>query len=446
MKKLSYLLFPLTLLSFSQAIHAQNDASAIVISQSITNTPDANGQYTATIEAFVKGESSGNPEYVSVTIQGTIYEFLGKNSYKELYDWVVSSYDNNTERTLGSQKFKYFKKLDLYYDYPGDTPDKGAQPLYIAVQKSFNEKQDDSNYYTFYYGDLYTSKVYSNFSPAKDSPIYQANTTFTDKNAISGIKRISYPWNAKYDALGEASTISETFDGFLIPQNPTITIKSADCDGAPGGNPSFSTTMNDASATVSPSTDRKSITISGFDFSGNACGNDGSANHGKKLIVTFPVIPCYNTAVNFENSHSFLTSSSVTNNSRTEVKSGMFSALGQLPNLTVSASGTDIKATDNFIFTVTGPTQLPEASRKTFKVMIQGGNSVTLKAIPAGTYSIIADSWPWTYTVDDGSKSVTTTMDLSSPTPSTASATFTFTPNSITTPHHGEATASTPAN
>ena len=422
MKKLPYLLFPLTLLSFSQAIHAQNDASAIVISQSITNTPDANGQYTATIEAFVKGESSGNPSYVSVPVtKQTIYELLGFASFSELHAWAYPGY--NTTRSINSTTY-YFKEYDelLYYN----SQDVKYWPLYIGVQKKLSS-YDESNYFIIYYGDGGT-KRFSNH-PDISSP-KQASKSYE----ISGLYRETTPWNAKYDALGEASTISETFDGFLIPQNPTIKIKSADCNGAPGGNPSFSTTMNNASATVSPSTDRKSITISGFDFSTNACGNDGSANHGKKLIVTFPVAT---TVSNTGGSAMTVVNTVTVTNKNSQPVTGFNSSTAtlDLPNLTIQASG--VNTNDNCIFTVSGTAG--SSWNKTFTVMTHGTTPVKLQALPAGTYTITPKSWPWTYNLPAPKNNVTLTG-------AGCTETFNFTPKSITTPHHGEATASTPAN
>ena len=422
MKKLSYLLFPLTLLSFSQAIHAQNDASAIVISQSITNTPDVNGQYTATIEAFVKGESSGNPEYVSVpATKQTIYELLGFASFSELHGWAYSGYD--VTRDISGTKY-YLKKYDelLYYN----STDTKYWPLYIGVQKSLSS-YDSSNYFMIYYGDG-GKKRFSNH-PDITSPKQASN-----KYEISGLYRETTPWNAKYDALGEAATISETFDGFLIPQNSTITIKSADCSGAPGGNPSFSTTMNNASATVSPSTDRKSITISGFDFSINACGNDGSANHGKKLIVTFPVATTVSNTGG--SAMAVVNTVTVTNQSREPVTGfNSSTATIDLPNLTIKASG--VNTNDNCIFTVSGTAG--SSWNKTFTVMTHGTTPVKLQALPAGTYTITPKSWPWTYNLPDLKNNVT----LSG---AGHTETFNFTSKAITTPHHGEASASTPAN
>ena len=330
----------------------------------------------------------------------------------------------------GSEKWK-LALTDLLYEYDSNH----YYPIYVGYGNSGN--------YLFAY------KNNNNYSIATSQSGYSsASAVYFLRNIFRQIPgKDIVTWQPSYSSLSTSSYISEIFDGFMIPSEATITKQTASCTAYSDGTPTFSTPSTASSGTVTVSDDRQTITISNYNFSDNFCGgpDDDSNYKGSKFNVTFPVIPCYNTAVNFENSHSFLTSSSVTNNSRTEVKSGMFSALGQLPNLTVSASGTDIKATDNFIFTVTGPTQLPEASRKTFKVMIQGGNSVTLKAIPAGTYTVQALDWPWTYTVDNGNKSVTSTMNLSSSSPATASVTFTFTPKSITNPHHGEATASTPA-
>lgn len=400
------------------------------------------------MEAYVKGESTTTTVPASYTSLGSSidkknWEFLGYSDYPN---------NNKTLDLSGWIKANFTETISISGPYQGDS----NIPSGNNTWRKIPDKYYSANHYPmyvlsagghFYYCYYDTDDKYKKYKEAANGHSSANSNLPSFKDAIYQYTPASQTteWKAIYESLGTSAQLSETFDGFLIPENPTITIKSADCNGAPGGNPSFSTTMNNASATVSPSTDRKSITISGFDFSTNACGNDGSANHGKKLIVTFPVVPCYNSAVNLNNAHSFITSSSVKNDSGTAVKSGIFTKLGQLPNLTITAEGNGVKQTDSFIFTVTGPTQLPATSQKTFKVMIHGTNSVTLKAIPAGTYTVQALDWPWTYTVDNGNKSVTSTMNLSSSSPATASVTFTFTPKSITNPHHGEATASTPA-
>lgn len=441
MKRIIPLLFSIAFCSFTLPLHAEDDVSGIVTSLTISNIPDDNGQYTVILEAYVKGNATSSSEesyqpvdpkdYGSGDGNDKLFEYLGFNSTTDAKNWVKNNYEGTTKYYYsgGSNCTLYLKQTQFYYYVSAD---KSYYPVYYGID-------DNKSYNGFYY------KKNSSY---KDINITATNNTMTLTNFYIIEENEHVTWNASYAALGTNSQMSVSFDGFMIPSGATITKQTASCTAYSDGTPTFGPPSTALSGTVTVPDDRQTITISGFDFSDNFCGGPDDDNHymGNKFIVTFPVIPCYNTAANFENSHSFLTSSSVTNNNGTEVKSGMFSASGKLPNLTVSASGTDIKATDNFIFTVTGPTQLPEASRKTFKVMIQGGNSVTLKAIPAGTYSIIADSWPWTYTIDEGNKSVTSTMDLSSSSTATASVTFTFTPESITNPHHGEATASTPAN
>ena len=106
-----------------------------------------------------------------------------------------------------------------------------------------------------------------------------------------------------------------------------------------------------------------------------------------------------------------------------------------LPNLTIQASG--VNTNDNCIFTVSGTAG--SSWNKTFTVMTHGTTPVKLQALPAGTYTITPKSWPWTYNLPDPKNNVT----LSG---AGHTETFTFTPKAITTPHHGEASASTPAN
>lgn len=247
-------------------------------------------------------------------------------------------------------------------------------------------------------------------------------------------KKIDKKWESMYSLLGTLSTISETFDGFFIPSGATITKLTADCNGESSGTPTFSTQTNSASATVTTSSNGNTINITGFDFSTNACGSDGSDNHGKKLIVTFHVVT---TVDNTGGSDKSMVSSITVTNQKSQQVTGFTSSTAtvNLPNLTIQVSG--VNANDNCIFTVSGTAG--SSWNKTFTVMTHGTTPVKLQALPAGTYTITPKSWPWTYNLPNPQNIVTLSGAGST-------ETFNFTSKAITTPHHGEASASTPAN
>ena len=246
-------------------------------------------------------------------------------------------------------------------------------------------------------------------------------------------KKIDKKWESMYSLLGTSSTISETFDGFFIPSGATITKLTADCNGESSGTPTFSTQTNSASATVTTSSNGNTINIKGFDFSTNACGSDGSDNHGKKLIVTFPVVT---TVDNTGGSDKSMVSSITVTNQKSQQVTGFTSSTAtvNLPNLYIQASG--VNDNENCLFTVTGTSG---SWSKTFTVMTTGSTAVKLQAMPEGTYTITPKSWPWAYNLPDPKNNVTLSGAW-------RTETFTFTPKTITTPHHGEASANTPAN
>lgn len=67
-------------------------------------------------------------------------------------------------------------------------------------------------------------------------------------------------------------------------------------------------------------------------------------------------------------------------------------------DLTITKSGAeDIDENQSFIFTVTGPNNFSA------KVVIQGNNSVTIKGLKVGTYTVTEDTdWSWRYTPQGG--------------------------------------------
>lgn len=72
-------------------------------------------------------------------------------------------------------------------------------------------------------------------------------------------------------------------------------------------------------------------------------------------------------------------------------------------DLTITKSGAkDIDENQSFIFTVTGPNNFSA------KVVIQGNNSVTIKGLKIGTYTVTEDTdWSWRYTPKEKGKTIT---------------------------------------
>ena len=72
-------------------------------------------------------------------------------------------------------------------------------------------------------------------------------------------------------------------------------------------------------------------------------------------------------------------------------------------NLTITKSGAeDIDENQSFIFTVTGPNNFSA------KVVIQGNDSVTIKGLKVGTYTVTEDTdWSWRYTPKNKTQNIT---------------------------------------
>ena len=72
-------------------------------------------------------------------------------------------------------------------------------------------------------------------------------------------------------------------------------------------------------------------------------------------------------------------------------------------NLTITKSGAeDIDENQSFIFTVTGPNNFSA------KVVIQGNDSVPIKGLKVGTYTVTEDTdWSWRYTPQNRTQSIT---------------------------------------
>lgn len=236
-----------------------------------------------------------------------------------------------------------------------------------------------------------------------------------------------------YSLMGSSAKIELALaDGFTFPDNCQFTVKTDACTGVTDNEPTFGNSPQGISDNIASKSGRV-VTITSFDFSDNWCGKNGTENHGKKLIVTFPVVT---TVDNTGGSDKSMVSSITVTNQNSQQVTGFTSSTAtvNLPNLYIQASG--VNDNENCLFTVTGTSG---SWSKTFTVMTTGSTAVKLQAMPEGTYTITPKSWPWAYNLPEAQQNVSLTGNGTT-------LSFTFTPKSITTPHHGEATASTPAN
>ena len=80
-------------------------------------------------------------------------------------------------------------------------------------------------------------------------------------------------------------------------------------------------------------------------------------------------------------------------------------------DLTITKSGAeDIDENQSFIFIVTGPNNFSA------KVVIQGNDSVTIKGLKIGTYTVTEDTdWSWRYTPQDGNSQKIITLSATEP-------------------------------
>ncbi len=443
MKKLFNILLPFALLSFSSVIHAEDDASGIVVSQTISNTPDANGQYAVSIEAYVKGNKTEIDEYVYEKLdeadygvgnmpdpdEDKLYEYLNFASLTELENYIKADYISKSMTFFVSSTkytFSKFRKTDLYCS----SDEKNYYHVYVSVDES-------GNYVVFAYA---TKEDLSDLTKLCNPTMHNTKIKLANMNLTlyKKVKTSTTSWNPMYSTLGTSSTISATFDGFVIPSGATITKQTADCTSysEESGTATFGSASTIPTVSATRSDDGSTITISGFDFSGNFCGGPAADSKymGKKLIVTFPVAT---TVSNTGGSAMTVVNTVTVTNQNSQPVTGLTpsTATLDLPNLTIKASG--VNTNDNCIFTVSGTAG--SSWNKTFTVMTHGTTPVKLQALPAGTYTITPKSWPWTYNLPDPKNNVT----LSG---AGRTETFNFTSKAITTPHHGEASASTPAN
>ena len=352
-----------------------------------------------------------------------LYTFVGFSTYNDSKAWVKNNKCKNISETLSG----------------------GSKRNYDIAETSNLYKKYDDKYYKVYYGyssDSYGCLAYSTKEDLSSFTIYCSQPSNTTKFALPETFRLvetsTTSWDPMYSALGTSSTISATFDGFVIPSGATITKQTADCTSysEESGAATFDSATTTSTVSATRSDDGSTITISGFDFSGNFCGGpDGDNNYmGNKLIVTFPVAT---TVSNTGGSAKTVVNTVTVTNQNIQQVTGFTSSTAtvNLPNLTIQVSG--VNANDNCIFTVSGTAG--SSWNKTFTVMTHGTTPVKLQALPAGTYTITPKSWPWTYNLPDPKNNVTLSGAEST-------ETFTFTPKTITTPHHGEASANTPAN
>lgn len=253
-------------------------------------------------------------------------------------------------------------------------------------------------------------------------------------------------YSADYALMGSASSLTFNIaDGFVIPSNWTTskTINNVACTGVGSDNVTrlFASSGNtETNATVTVDESGKSVSITGFDFSGKSCGKDASGNaKGQKLDVTIPVVTSLDKSG--DGASTVFSTTSVKNQSNTPLSAYTSSNTNKevvLQDIIINVAGSDIRSNENFLFSVSGKTA-SETWNKTFTVMVNGKSSITLKALPAGTYTIAPKSWPWTY----GTPTPSATYSNKSLNGTDLSATYTFTLRSDINPlpHHGEAAA-----
>ena len=367
------------------------------------------------MEAYVKGKSTTSttePSFNAVETGKRPYVILGFTNNTELYKWWDENKSVSVSVQLGQSSSEVkFALTDLLYG-------SNHYPIYIGYNGDYVFVYKQNNKYDF---------ATNNTTYGSAATVYFKATIYRQ---IPGTTIVD--WQPSYGLLDNSSTISATFDGFVIPSRATIIKQTADCTSysEESGTATFGPATTTSTVSATRSDDGSTITISGFDFSGNFCGGPDA---GKKLIVTFPVAT---TVSNTGGSAMTVVNTVTVTNKNSQPVTGLTpsTATLDLPNLTIQASG--VNTNDNCIFTVSGTAG--SSWNKTFTVMTHGTTPVKLQALPAGTYTITPKSWPWTYNLPDP-KNVT----LSG---AGCTETFNFTPKSITTPHHGEASASASAN
>lgn len=84
-----------------------------------------------------------------------------------------------------------------------------------------------------------------------------------------------------------------------------------------------------------------------------------------------------------------------------------------LTSLTITKKGAeDIDENQSFIFHIKGYSEDPRTSEIDLKVTIVGNNSITIKDLPIGTYTVTEEtSWSWRYSPDSISKTITVTTN-----------------------------------
>lgn len=203
--------------------------------------------------------------------------------------------------------------------------------------------------------------------------------------------------------------------GFAASDIQTYTAAYAGVDGS--GVPQWGTlTTFAASKDYTPNVDGTStVTVTNFNFQENWCGDNKGANHGKKLVVRFPIIPKETTVggvdipTNTEDSGIYLDGEAVGHFPIPDV---------DLPKrLVIRKVG--LNAGESAIFKVS---RISEGSApvELYTIMLTGAKDKEYieKTIcnldPHFEYSVTETDWSWSYT-PEGATSMTTTPTSTNP-------------------------------
>lgn len=205
---------------------------------------------------------------------------------------------------------------------PGDGGDYNSSVADGAIQAAYNIKQikDSKNRAAIVYTigcfsdsdandatiSKFMNRVSSNYLDAT-SMNNSANQTSTDYyKMVSGeldlssiFQEISQTMGGSTMTLTETTVLKDVISGaFDLPESAdesNITVYSVPCTGtAADGTHTWGASNNDGDQyTVTISNDRKSIEVTGFDYSAkwvDQYGVEGSTSHGSKLVVEIPIV------------------------------------------------------------------------------------------------------------------------------------------------------------
>lgn len=140
-----------------------------------------------------------------------------------------------------------------------------------ATSMNNSATQTAEDYYKLVSGDLDLSSIFQEISQTMGG----STMTLTDTTVLTDV-------------------ISEAFDLPADADEDNITVYSVPCTGtATDGTYTWGERNTDGEYTVTISDDRKSISVTGFDYSANwvdQYGVNGSESHGSKLVVEIPIV------------------------------------------------------------------------------------------------------------------------------------------------------------